>query len=598
MKNIRFITYLLAIIFSIFTFPAVSSADNRSDITGEVSYGSLESLSGEVSAAAEDASGVTAEKPAEMQNYILMQLSNSNAVHNGEGIKLTNGYGKPVSPYYHNSLSMVPLRVISETFDYTVTWDARSQAASVTGKDINAVFTVGDSDAYINELEIGLDAPVSINNDTVYVPAKSLCKALGCYIHYYDKSVGEYLLITDSPVTSGDLSGEENVNYGSLSTGSDLLSYKELGNTYLGPSLSMYDSNTLFLRCGCTHSVSNGAESLISVTGTGEAAPIAAADGSVFVPLEYCAQAFGAQIKTSTSGDISVTYNGVTTLFPFENGYLIQNNEIITDSNYSTREFDGAVYTTAQAAADALNVNCDILNSGIIVLSAYDYNDYDNLAVYAELQAAKLLLAPVIKGYIALTFDDGPSGNLTTRLLDGLSERSVHATFFLCEYKIAQYTGLMSRYISEGHEVGNHGASHSYLTHLSDTQIDTEIDTTNAAILQYTGVAPQLFRPPGGLYNEHVLSALDDRSMSCIMWTVDPKDWQDRDSALVIERILSAVTDGSIVLLHDSYGTSIDAGLEIIDTLQAEGYKFVTVSDLAFVKGYDLQPGQIYNDFF
>jgi peptidoglycan/xylan/chitin deacetylase (PgdA/CDA1 family) len=85
--------------------------------------------------------------------------------------------------------------------------------------------------------------------------------------------------------------------------------------------------------------------------------------------------------------------------------------------------------------------------------------------------------------------------------------------------------------------------------------------------------------------------------MSCILWSIDPKDWRDRNSQLIVDRVLSYVKDGSVILLHDPYNTSVDAAFEIIDTLQAEGYKFVTVSDLAFVNGCALAAGQTYRNF-
>ena len=66
------------------------------------------------------------------------------------------------------------------------------------------------------------------------------------------------------------------------------------------------------------------------------------------------------------------------------------------------------------------------------------------------------------KGYIALTFDDGPSGEITQQLLDGLAQRNVHATFFLCGYRIAQYPELAQRMAEDGHELGLHSDRHDY----------------------------------------------------------------------------------------------------------------------------------------
>ena len=72
---------------------------------------------------------------------------------------------------------------------------------------------------------------------------------------------------------------------------------------------------------------------------------------------------------------------------------------------------------------------------------------------------------------VALTFDDGPSGALTERLLDGLAARGVHATFFLCGYRIDLYPELAARIAAEGHETGTHGDTHSYFTSMSRAEV-------------------------------------------------------------------------------------------------------------------------------
>ena len=74
-------------------------------------------------------------------------------------------------------------------------------------------------------------------------------------------------------------------------------------------------------------------------------------------------------------------------------------------------------------------------------------------------------------GYVALTFDDGPSGALTQRLLDGLQERGAKATFFLCGYRMEQYPDAMERYLEEGHELGVHSTVHTDLTKLTPEQL-------------------------------------------------------------------------------------------------------------------------------
>ena len=79
-----------------------------------------------------------------------------------------------------------------------------------------------------------------------------------------------------------------------------------------------------------------------------------------------------------------------------------------------------------------------------------------------------------------------------------------------------------------------------------------------------------------------------------MLWSVDPEDWSDRDTARQVSVILDNTQDGDIILLHDFYPTSVDAALEIIDRLQADGYAFVTVEELFRIQGVTPQAGVLY----
>ena len=131
-------------------------------------------------------------------------------------------------------------------------------------------------------------------------------------------------------------------------------------------------------------------------------------------------------------------------------------------------------------------------------------------------------------GYVALTFDDGPSGPITMRLLDGLRERGAHATFFLCGYRMEQYPAPVPRYLAEGHELGVHSTVHANLTKLSPGDLRRDLSDTVRAIETSAGVRPTLLRPPGGAYNEAVLEAAEAKGLSVILWSVDTRDWAAR----------------------------------------------------------------------
>lgn len=200
-------------------------------------------------------------------------------------------------------------------------------------------------------------------------------------------------------------------------------------------------------------------------------------------------------------------------------------------------------------------------------------------------------------GYIALTFDDGPSGQLTETLLDGLRDRGARATFFLCGYRMEEYPELLRRYGAEGHEVGVHSTVHTDLTKLSAEAVRDDMQKTARQILEATGTRPTVMRPPGGAYDDTVLREAGAEGMSVILWSVDPRDWASSSATAVLQTIARSASCGDVVLMHDMSQSSVTAALRLVDALQAKGYCFVTVSELAALSGTELEPGKVYKRF-
>ena len=195
--------------------------------------------------------------------------------------------------------------------------------------------------------------------------------------------------------------------------------------------------------------------------------------------------------------------------------------------------------------------------------------------------------------YVALTFDDGPSGRFTRRLLVGLEQREVKATFFLCGYRLADYKSLAKKIHDQGHEIGLHGYSHDPMSDMSESQVTGEIQKT-AALLPCD---VRFLRPPGGKYNEATIAAARKAGLAILSWSLDPKDWACDDAATITERVVKKVKDGDVILLHDMSDSSVTAALRIVDRLEARGFRFVTVSELAKIKGVILTPGKVYTGF-
>ena len=197
--------------------------------------------------------------------------------------------------------------------------------------------------------------------------------------------------------------------------------------------------------------------------------------------------------------------------------------------------------------------------------------------------------------YVVLTFDDGPSGRHTKLLLDGLEQRGVKATFLLCGYRMKEFPELTQRIFSEGHEIGFHGYSHGDMTQMSRRIIAAELfDCTQ---LLPEDCDPVFLRPPGGCCSDGVRQVAQARNLAILSWSVDPRDWATTDTIAIERTVMKNIRDGDIVLLHDMSASSVQAALDIIDSLQKEGFRFVTASELARLRGVKLQPGVTYKKF-
>lgn len=197
--------------------------------------------------------------------------------------------------------------------------------------------------------------------------------------------------------------------------------------------------------------------------------------------------------------------------------------------------------------------------------------------------------------YVALTFDDGPSGRFTRALLDGLERRNAKATFLLCGYRLKDYPKEAQRIHALGHEIGLHGYSHSCMAKMCPEELEREIADTLALLPE--GCKPVFLRPPGGNYNETVLKISQQAGLGVLSWSVDPKDWASSDAQVIGQTVVRMVRDGDVILLHDMSDSSVEAALRIVDELKAQGFRFVTVSELARRKGVAIEPGKVYQRF-
>lgn len=220
---------------------------------------------------------------------------------------------------------------------------------------------------------------------------------------------------------------------------------------------------------------------------------------------------------------------------------------------------------------------CLLVIGGLLTWLKYDYNAVKLEDVREACGYVSASATPVEAPKIALTFDDGPSTAWTPALLDGLKERGVKATFFLIGENADKNPEIVKRMAEEGHLIGNHTYHHVELTKVSENEARLELADTSAVIVRITGKEPEYMRPPFGAWQRKLEQEIQ---MLPVLWTIDPLDWTTENQDEIVNKVVTEAEENDIILLHDCYKSSIEAGLRIIDILQEEGFMFVTVDEL------------------
>lgn len=177
-----------------------------------------------------------------------------------------------------------------------------------------------------------------------------------------------------------------------------------------------------------------------------------------------------------------------------------------------------------------------------------------------------------------LTFDCGYEyENLTSKVLDVLKEKGVSGTFFCTLDHIKKETGLIARMIKEGHIVGNHSTTHPSFANIDRTKMAKEIEETENYLRENFGYAAKYFRFPAGEYNENALELVQSLGYRSVFWSVAYDDWDTskvRGKNYAIEKVMSRLHPGAVILLHSVSKDNAAALADIIDKARAEGYRF------------------------
>lgn len=196
---------------------------------------------------------------------------------------------------------------------------------------------------------------------------------------------------------------------------------------------------------------------------------------------------------------------------------------------------------------------------------------------------------------VAVTFDDGP-GQYTDGLLDELAKRDVVVTFFVQGCNAERYSSVIKKAYEAGHQIASHTYNHPNLVNLSAAEVQNQLNKTSNILNQAIGVEnTYMLRPPYGSYNANVLAV---SGVPAILWSVDTLDWKTRRADAVYQHIVNDTKDGSIILMHDLYSSTVEGALRGIDYLREQGYELVTVSELLRRRGITPAAGSRYSNAY
>lgn len=257
------------------------------------------------------------------------------------------------------------------------------------------------------------------------------------------------------------------------------------------------------------------------------------------------------------------------------NTIILDNGDLFIDYDYNIK--DNNIFIKFYEYVTKLNtikeniyeINYDYELDNIIKKRVFEEDNYD---ILNYTKSDKI---------IAFTFDDGPSYN-TIKIVNTLVKYDSKATFFLVGNQIEKYAKTMDVLVKNGMDIGNHTYSHKELTKLRDKEILKEIDLTNEVIYNKTGIKPMFLRPSYGAMNKRIKKL---STMPIIVWNIDTLDWKYHNSNKIKDKILKYVSDGDIILMHDTYVATLNAVEMVIPELKKQGYKIVSVSELFKYKG-------------
>ena len=189
-------------------------------------------------------------------------------------------------------------------------------------------------------------------------------------------------------------------------------------------------------------------------------------------------------------------------------------------------------------------------------------------------------LDPRIQPAVALSFDDGPSGDYTQPVLDILAENDCRATFFMVGAAMDQSRELVKAVYDSGNEVGLHTWRHNDLNQMDANAIVRNLELCQNIVLEQTGTTAKWLRPPYGRVGPTAYSACNALGMYIATWTIDSRDWETQNAETIYNEVIGQLRNGAIILFHDTHAATVEALKSILPEIKAQGYQVLTVDQL------------------
>lgn len=187
---------------------------------------------------------------------------------------------------------------------------------------------------------------------------------------------------------------------------------------------------------------------------------------------------------------------------------------------------------------------------------------------------------------VSISFDCAWGTDHTDDILNALRVSNVRATFFMVEFWVNNYPAYVQKIDAQGHEIGTHSSTHSYMSKQNAEEIKMELSTSAEAIEKVTGKKVELFRPPYGDYDNELIKTASELGFYTIQWDTDSLDWKDLSATDIAMRVINNVKSGSIILMHNNGLHTAESVPIILETLKNKGYSFVPIGELIYKDNY------------